>query len=332
MRLERNLKSQFNDIFSHKKHSRLFEKVSLRKVFKLLVLFCCVMLGKRGQLILVVALEIVAAVFASYLLFKVGLSWSSGEGVEKLYFSKDLSLLSDSLFIAPDAAVFYYRDNLSSYDLDFKLNALRVSSGGFDPTGSIHYFVPFRNSSIDSVLRKPEVVVFTSSGPNLSVDVVEDTRLTVFSGRIIDNLDDVKIDGPKQVVVSSRDSSFVSPKQKFFPDLKSVLSGFDVVYSDSLSKVDGVFIAFEKSSNPYALTIRYPVGSDLSINKKSKKLAFLFYGAVDKKFSSPPAPSSVLFDFDQVGLVVGVGDKVEESSLLSSFNTALNDYFGGKDE
>jgi hypothetical protein len=291
------------------------------------------MLSKRGQFILIVALEIIAAVFASFLLFNTSMSWATGEAAEKMYFSKDLALLSDTLFASSDITIFYYKDNVSMFDVKFKQNAVGISTGEFDNTGSIYYFTPFKNSSINSVTKKPIAVVLTRAGANLSVGSEEDELLSSFSKRSVNLLEyeDVKVNDSKQVVISPYNpkmSGFV--RQVFYPTLRDVLQGFDVKYSETPASSAGVLIALDNVTDASTINIFYPVTSDNVIDKKSRKLAFILYNQLSGvgKYKVTINPSSGVFSFDQVGLELGLSDDVvRDQELMFWIYNVLEEYY-----
>lgn len=292
------------------------------------------MLKKRGMMVLVVILEVLASLFASYLLLEVTLGWATGETVQKLYYSQDLALLADTLFISPDVTVFDYKDNLSEFDIVFEDTAVQLSTERLDPDKVLYFFTPFDNSTISSTLLKPPKLVLTRFGSNLTADIQEykiDLKSQIVKK---EDFEDIKITDGKSITLSQNDIELKSlVEEKIYPALKQNLRDFSVNYIGAPSQTDDILIVFEKAENPYDFNINHPIPSDNLIYKKVRKLGFLLLYKIDsEEFSPSLAPNNQLFksfENEQVALVIALGEKTlkKESEITVWIYSSLNDYF-----
>ena len=72
-------------------------------------------MNKRGKLTLVMLIELIVAIFACSMFIKAGTAWAKTDAYNKIYFARDLALITDSLYASPHNIVTTYEGNLSKF-------------------------------------------------------------------------------------------------------------------------------------------------------------------------------------------------------------------------
>lgn len=281
---------------------------------------------KRGQLILYNALELVAAVFATFLIISTAVNWTSGESINQIYYSRDLALLVDTLFIPDGTVHLAYEDNLSAYNVQFTNFSVIVSKDTQDDIIREFPYALDTRYGLDVSLENPGRIFFAKT-PRSLVIAAEEQKYSKQA-----QYEDIDVKDEKSIVISPKSEDLARfTEEKIYSLLEDLLPGFKVSYSKELIPTAPLQLIIGKASREDVINIVYPKSPDHELEKKTDKITSMIHKRLfSKGIKTYLMLSNIkIQESDNVAILIELGGQWEEnpSEIVVAVSNAIEEYF-----
>ncbi len=283
-------------------------------------------MNKRGDILLYNALELVGAVLATFLIINTAVSWTSGEAINRFYYSKDLALLVDTLMIPDGTVHLAYQDNLSLYTIEFSPFSVLVAKDRLDPFAPEFPYASNSKYILSTVLQNPEKIFFAKTSRSMVVTTEEKK----YEREVL--YEDIEIKDEKSVVISPRTEGLSGfAEEKIYPLLRDLSKEAQLSFSKEQDSTKQTQLIIGETKREEAINIIYRKSSNTELMKKRTKLTNIIYKKLlSKNPNTYIMPSNLkLQESNNVIVLIELGQRWKEdpSAIMDPIAKSLDDYF-----